>query len=35
MRFLPHLSVTLIVVILVFYVVGARWPMLAQRFGLA
>lgn len=31
----PRISFGLIVIAIFFYVVGARWPMLAQKFGAA
>jgi hypothetical protein len=31
----PHFSIGLIIVLVVAYIVGARWPMLAQKVGLA
>lgn len=31
----PAFSIGLVVVLLVAYVVGARWPALAQKIGLA
>lgn len=30
---MPRLSLMFIVVILIAYVVGAKWPMLAQKVG--
>lgn len=30
---MPRISLMLIVVILIAYVVGAKWPMLAQKIG--
>lgn len=32
---IPRLSIGVIVLVLVAYVVGAKWPMLAQKVGLA
>lgn len=32
---LPRLSIGIIVLVLVAYVIGAKWPALAQRVGLA
>lgn len=32
---MPKLSIILIVLILIFYVAGAKWPMLAQKVGIA
>jgi hypothetical protein len=32
---LPHFSIGLLIVVAVAYVVGARWPMIAQKVGLA
>lgn len=32
---MPKLSIMLIVVILISYVAGAKWPMLAQKVGIA
>lgn len=31
----PSFSIGLLIVLVVAYVVGARWPMLAQKIGLA
>lgn len=31
----PRITITLLVVIVAAYIVGARWPMLAQRVGAA
>lgn len=30
---MPRLSLMFVVVILIAYVVGARWPVLAQKIG--
>jgi hypothetical protein len=32
---MPRITLGLIIVALVFYFVGAKWPMLAQRVGVA
>jgi len=32
---MPRITVGLIIFALIFYFVGARWPMLAQKVGLA
>lgn len=32
---LPRITIGLIVVVIVAYIAGARWPGLAARFGLA
>lgn len=32
---MPRLSLMLIIVIAIAYVVGAKWPMLAQKVGIA
>lgn len=32
---IPRISMTVIVVVLIGYFIGARWPMLAQRVGVA
>ncbi len=32
---LPRITLGLIIVVMLAYVAGARWPMLAQRFKLA
>lgn len=31
----PHLSLSLIIIVVVAYIVGARYPMLAQKIGVA
>lgn len=32
---MPRLSIGIIVLVLVAYIIGAKWPMLAQKIGLA
>jgi hypothetical protein len=32
---IPRLSIGVIVLILIAYVIGAKWPMLAQKVGVA
>lgn len=32
---MPRLSLMLVVVIFIAYIVGARWPVLAQKIGAA
>jgi hypothetical protein len=32
---MPHMSFMLIVVIVLAYIAGAKWPMLAQKVGIA
>lgn len=32
---IPRISLGLLIVIVVAYVIGAKWPMLAQKVGLA
>ena len=32
---MPRITLGLIIVALVFYFVGAKWPMLAQKVGVA
>lgn len=31
---MPRVTIGLIIVALVFYFIGAKWPMLAQKVGL-
>jgi hypothetical protein len=31
----PSLTLGLIIIVIVAYIVGARWPMLAQKVGIA
>lgn len=35
MTFPPHTLIGFLIVAVVIYIVGARWPMLAQKVGLA
>jgi len=32
---IPRLSIGVIILVLVAYIIGAKWPMLAQKVGLA
>lgn len=32
---IPRISIGVFILIVIAYVIGARWPMLAQRVGLA
>ena len=32
---MPRITIGVIVLALVFYIVGAKWPMLAQKIGVA
>lgn len=32
---IPRLSIGVIIIVLIAYVAGAKWPMLAQRVGVA
>jgi hypothetical protein len=32
---MPRITFGLIIVAVIFYVVGAKWPMLAQKAGIA
>jgi hypothetical protein len=32
---IPRLSIGVIVLVLVAYIVGAKWPVLAQKIGIA
>ena len=32
---IPRITLGLIVIVLIAYIVGARWPMLAQKVGAA
>lgn len=32
---LPRITLSLIIVVVIAYVVGAKWPALAQKVGLA
>ena len=32
---MPRITIGVIILAVVFYMVGAKWPMLAQRVGIA
>jgi hypothetical protein len=32
---MPRITLMLLVILIVAYIVGAKWPGLAQRFGIA
>lgn len=32
---MPRITITFIIMVVIVYVLGARYPMLAQKFGLA
>jgi len=32
---MPRITITIVIVALVAYIVGAKWPMLAQKIGIA
>jgi hypothetical protein len=32
---MPRITLGVIVIALIFYIVGAKWPMLAQKIGIA
>lgn len=32
---IPRLSIGVIIIVLIAYVAGAKWPMLAQKIGVA
>jgi hypothetical protein len=32
---MPRITIGLIIVALIFYFIGAKWPMLAQKVGFA
>jgi hypothetical protein len=32
---MPRITFGVIVIALIFYIVGAKWPMLAQKIGIA